>query len=250
MSVWAIADLHLAISVPEKKMDDFGPPWQEYTQKIAARWQAVVQPDDLVLLPGDICWAMRVEEAQLDLEWIHALPGTKVMIRGNHDYWWTSLNKIEKILPPSIHLIQNNAYHWHDIGIAGSRLWDDLSEFTFKEVINYVPNPKAKKLTEEEWDPEEGERIFLRELNRLETSLKALKKDAKRRIVMTHYPPISVDVKESRVSKLLEKYHVDVCVFGHIHNVKKDQPLFGERNGIRYILVAADYIDFHPVKIF
>jgi len=96
MAVWAIADLHLALGIPEKKMDAFGEPWIDYTDKIAQNWNQLIDKDDLVLIPGDISWAMRTEDAKIDLDWIHALPGTKVMLRGNHDHWWSSLSKVEQ----------------------------------------------------------------------------------------------------------------------------------------------------------
>lgn len=249
MAVWAIADLHLALAIPEKKMDAFGAPWIDYTTKIKEGWLSHIKPDDLVLIPGDISWAMRIEDAAIDLNWIHDLPGTKVMIRGNHDYWWTSLSKIERILPPSVHLIQNNVFNWKDYTIAGARLWD-CTAFSFNDYIEFKENPRAKKLTEKEADPAEADRIFQREIGRLELSLKSFNKDARVRIVMTHYPPISADLDPSTVSALLEKYQAQTCVFGHLHNVRKTSSLFGERNGIRYLLTSCDYLDFIPKLLY
>lgn len=248
MPVWAIADLHLSFGVPNKNMDIFGEQWVGYTDKIRHNWIANISPDDLILIPGDISWAMRPEEAKPDLDWIHSLPGTKVILRGNHDYWWTSLSKIEKIMPPSIHIIQNNAFQWHDIGIAGSRLWDS-SEFSFNEYITFSENPKAKKISHEDSDKAEAEKIFQRELGRLELSLKALNKNAKFRIAMTHYPPISADLQNSQTAALLEKYNVNTCVFGHLHNVKQNIPMFGTKNNINYILTSCDYTNFMPIKL-
>ena len=121
--IWALADLHLAHSVPSKNMAVFGPVWEGYMDKMAASWKELVKPDDLVLLPGDITWAMKLEEAKIDLAWIDSLPGTKVLIRGNHDYWWSSAKKMSEMFPPSVHFIHNNAYHFNDIAIGGSRLW-------------------------------------------------------------------------------------------------------------------------------
>jgi uncharacterized protein len=248
MVVWALADLHLALGVPEKNMDFFGPPWVGYISKIQKHWLELIQPDDLILIPGDISWAKMPEDAKIDLDWIDKLPGTKVMIKGNHDYWWTSLSKLEKILPPSIHLIQNNSFQWKDISIGGSRLWD-TNEYNFENYIEYVANPRAKPANQEELDPQEIEKIFTRELGRLEHSLKSLSKTAVKRIVMTHYPPIDAELHPSRASAILEKYKVDICVFGHLHNFKKDIPAFGNKNGIQYILTAGDYLDFCPVKL-
>lgn len=248
MAVWAIADLHLSFGVPDKTMDLFGAQWTDHPEKVKANWLKLIAPEDLVLIAGDISWAMHPEQAKVDLEWIDALPGTKVMIRGNHDYWWTSISKVEKILPPSMHLIQNNAYKWGDISIGGARLWD-TPDYTFGEWIDYKDNPKAKKLTTEPINAEETVRIFERELMRLESSLKAMDSQAGTRIVMTHYPPISGTLMDSAVSKLLEKYHIDICVFGHLHNLKQGVQLFGKKNGISYYLTACDFLNFVPLKI-
>ncbi|MCH9608656.1 MAG: hypothetical protein S4CHLAM45_12370 [Chlamydiales bacterium] len=232
MHIWAIADLHLAKGVPNKKMDVFGPNWVNYMDKIEENWRAVVTPDDLVLIAGDISWAMKMEEAKIDLKWIDTLPGTKVLIRGNHDYWWSSATKVRAALPPSLHIVQNDAFVWNGVSIGGARLWD-TDEFSF--------NPHVEKdLTRE--------KIFLRELNRLELSLKALTTD--RRIVMTHYPPIGADLEPTRASKLLEKYKVNDCIFGHLHNVQKGQLPFGESGGVHYQLTACDYLGFKPYCLF
>lgn len=247
MSVWAIADLHLSFGVPDKAMDVFGEKWKDHPDKLSHHWHKHITADDLVLLPGDISWAMHSEEAIPDLQWIDALPGTKVMIRGNHDFWWNSLSKLEKILPKSIHLIQNNAFQWKDIAICGARLWD-TPEFSFSPFIDYADNPRAKKLSEVD-APDNAEKIFLRELGRLEMSLKALPKNISTSIAMTHYPPIGAELHPSRASALLEKYHVSACVFGHLHNVKPHALPFGIKNNVRYAFVAADYIDFMPIQI-
>ena len=105
MNIWAIADLHLAFGDPKKDMGVFGPSWEGYAEKIRTHWVSLVAPQDLVLIPGDISWAMDLQTARTDLEWIDALPGTKVMIKGNHDYWWSSLSKVRVMLPPNIHII-------------------------------------------------------------------------------------------------------------------------------------------------
>lgn len=248
MSIWAIADLHLSFGVPDKKMDVFGDHWKNHAETIQKNWTQLICKEDLVLIPGDISWAMKTEDAQPDLDWIHQLPGTKVILRGNHDYWWESLSKVEKILPPSIHLIQNNFYQWENVFIAGARLWD-TPEYTFGEYIDYTPNSRSKKLTEEPADPAEIEKLFTRELARLEMSLKSLPKQPGLRIAMTHYPPIGANLTPSRASLLLEKYQINICVFGHLHNVKKGIPLFGTNNGIEYRLTSCDYLNFTPLLL-
>lgn len=246
MTIWAIADLHLAFGQPEKTMDIFGDPWVGYTDKIKTHWLENIREEDLVLIPGDISWAMKLSDAQKDLDWIHHLPGTKILLRGNHDYWWSSLKQIEAILPPSLHLVQNNAFHWNHVTIGGARLWD-TSEYQFKSYINYVKNPREKQLAEE--NGPDSDKIFQRELGRLEMSLKALSPDCSIRIAMTHYPPISADLAASNASCIMEKYGVHYCVFGHLHNIKKNIPLFGTKNKISYFLTSADYLEFKPLKI-
>lgn len=247
MAIWTIADLHLSFGVPDKGMEVFGEQWRGHPEKLRSHWLQLINQNDLVLLPGDISWAMRLEDAKCDLDWIHALPGTKVMIRGNHDYWWSSQKKLEKILPPSIHMIHNSAFTWNNITIGGARLWD-TPEYSFGDFIHYVDNPRANTLTKSD-DPKEAEKIFEREIGRLEYSLKQLSKDAAIRIAMTHYPPIGADLQPSRVSAILEKYKVSFCVFGHLHNAKHNALPFGTKNGVRYVLTSSDYLDFCPVKL-
>lgn len=247
-SVWAIADLHLSFGVPNKKMDLFGDRWKDHAEKIEEKWRFCVQEEDLVLIPGDISWAMRISEAAPDLAWIGRLPGTKVMIRGNHDYWWDSLLKIQPILPSSCHLIQNNSFFWEGIAIGGTRLWD-VPGLNFSPYIDFKEGSKKPA----EWTPDqikENEKIYERELQRLETSLKKMPPRGTKKIVMTHYPPIGPHLEETAASKMMEKYGVEVVVFGHLHNIKQDIPLFGSKGGVRYYLTACDYLkDFTPLLI-
>lgn len=246
MSIFAIADLHLAKAIPDKTMEFFGEPWARYMERIEENWRRLVKPKDLVLVPGDISWAKREEDALIDLNWIDQLPGTKLLLRGNHDYWWASAGRVRKMLPPSLKALQNDSFEWEGFSIGGSRLWD-TSEYGFNGYIEMIDNPKAAKMHEKE-APEEQEKIFLRELHRLELSLQTLKPSL-RKLAMTHYPPIGPDMLPSRASALLEKYGIELCVFGHLHNVKKNIPLFGEARGVRYILTAGDYLSFIPVQI-
>lgn len=249
MSVWALSDPHLAFGVPSKSMDVFGPQWQNYAEKIRENWLKLIKAEDLVLLPGDICWALKLEEALVDLRWIDALPGTKVMIRGNHDYWWSSNSKMAKVMPPSIHFIHNNAFDWNDISIGGTRLWD-TQEYNFNQIIDFQPNPRAHEKPPQEESVEEQEKIFLRELERLRMSLKCLNPNAKKRIAMTHYPPIGIDLKPSKTAEILEEFKIDVCAFGHLHNVKPHAASFGQARGVRYLFTSCDYLNFVPLKVF
>ena len=247
MAVWALADLHLSFGVPNKEMDVFGEQWHDHGTKIKERWLERIAPTDLVLLAGDISWGMTPDQAKPDLDWIAALPGTKVLVKGNHDYWWSSLGKAQQVLQPSMHLIQNNTFMWNQIGIGGTRLWD-TPEYGFSE---YIPMKEYTTIKHTPVDEhQDDEKIFVRELGRLENSLRAIPKHAAIRIAMTHYPPIGPDLKPTRATALLKKYGINVCVFGHLHGVIKDSLPFGELDGIRYIYTACDYVNFTPVKIF
>lgn len=247
MTIWAIADPHLSFGVANKSMEAFGPLWKDYTKKIEQAWKERVHPDDLVLIAGDISWALRLEDVIPDLQWIDSLPGIKVMIKGNHDLWWDSLSKLKKILPPSIHCIYNNSFTWKGVSIGGTRLWD-TREYNFDPFIHFQENSNAKKNKTIPQEKDE-EKIFLRELERLKLSLKSLDPNASFRIAMTHYPPISADLKPSRTSLLLEEFNINVCAFGHLHSVKKDALPFGETRGIRYVLTSCDYLNFEPIRI-
>jgi len=231
MAIWAIADLHLSLGVPSKTMEIFGPQWSRYIERMRDHWVHYVQQDDLVLIAGDISWAMRLEEALPDLQWIESLPGTKAMIRGNHDYWWSSPTKVRSILPPSLHIIQHDAWEWQGYSIGGTRLWD-TEEYHYSTPC--TPDP-------------EREKIYARELLRLEMSLKAM--SSAHKLVMTHYPPLGTDLKPSRVSKLLTQYGVTDCVFGHMHGLDAAQNYFGTCEGVRYHLTASDYLSFVPKRI-
>ncbi len=244
MKIWAIGDLHLSFGVPDKSMGVFGPAWENYEERIASFWKKVVSDEDLVLLPGDISWAMRLPEALIDLEWIAKLPGKKVMIRGNHDYWWPSQKKLESALPPSIFALHNNAITFGDVTIGGTRLWD-TNEFSYNEAILFRGDPPTTSKEKND----EDEKIFLRELERLKLSLNAMSKEAKHRLVMLHYPPIGPKALPTKTSQLLEEAKIDICVFGHLHSIKKEANLSYELNGIRYQCVSADYINFKLEKL-
>ncbi len=250
MRIWAIADLHLSFGTPNKSMDVFGPEWEKHADQIAESWKSLIHAEDLVLIPGDISWAMRPEEALPDLEWIEKLPGTKVLLKGNHDFWWGSLKKIATLLPPSLHLVQNNVFRWKDVAIGGTRLWDS-EEYSFNSFIEFRENPRQKKSGPEDAAQEDlSEKIFERELLRLEMSLSQFPTDVKVRIAMTHYPPIGSNLEPSRASQILEKHGVGICVFGHLHNIKAGISLFGEARGVRYVLASADYLRFKPILLF
>lgn len=245
MAIWAIGDLHLSFGIKGKEMGVFGAEWDKHYEKIASFWDEHVKAEDLVLIPGDISWAMHIEEAKADLAWIHERPGTKFFIRGNHDYWCHAASKVRQILLPSIHLVWSDAFLWNDIAICGTRLWDS-PEYEFSP---YIEMKKPVKESTKEENREESEKVFRREVMRLESSLKLLDQKARLKICMVHYPPISADLKDSEVSKLLEAYNVNICVFGHLHSLRPNQTLFGTKNGIEYHLVSCDWLNFRLQKL-
>ena len=250
MRIWALADLHLALSVPEKSMEVFGSSWKEYVKRIEENWSRQVGKGDLVLLPGDISWASHLDEALIDLRWIDQLAGTKVILKGNHDYWWPSNKQLRERLPPSIQFVHNTVFNWNGVSVGGTRLWDS-DEYSFEPIIEEVKSSLVGKKREENSFGQEQQnmKIFERELNRLEISLKQLDQKARLRIAMTHYPPIGLDLEDSRASRILEKHRVDICVFGHLHNVKMGGSIFGRKNQILYLLVSADYLNFSPLNL-
>ncbi|WP_348663678.1 metallophosphoesterase [Chlamydia vaughanii] len=245
MQIYGIADLHLAIGVPEKTMEIFGEPWISYHEKIRERWEKIVNPEDVVFLPGDISWAMHLEQAKEDFAFLGTLPGTKYMIRGNHDYWSSaSATKISKVLPENLHyLSQGYAIFEPKKAIVGVRLWDSPTIHVAPECFQ-TPSLGKKEFTEKD------EQIFLREQGRLQRALEAVPKEVEQIIVMTHYPPISSDGSKGPIAEMLENNgKVTHCLFGHMHKVRAPLEGFGKIRGIEYRLVAADYIDFVPQVI-
>jgi predicted phosphohydrolase len=231
MRIWGLSDLHLSFS-SDKPMDVFGDHWAGHADKMAAAWDALVAPDDVVLCPGDLSWAMKLEGAAADLSWIAARPGRlKILTRGNHDYWWSAIGKVRAALPPGLVALQNDAVDVGEVVVCGSRLWSC---------------PGAL-----DWD-EHDEKIYLREVERLKLSLTAARRLAGTRPIVAaiHYPPFDRLQQPTAYSALLEEHGVDVCVFGHLHGRRAHRTAFvGDRGGVRYHLIACDAVDFRPIPV-
>jgi predicted phosphohydrolase len=228
MRIFALADLHLGDAVG-KPMDIFGPVWERHAEKIDRNWRARVGPEDWVLVPGDISWAMKLEDALPDLRFIDALPGRKVLLKGNHDFWWTSRGKVEALLPPSLRLLQNDAVDLGGgIGLVGTRGWSP---------------PDAPRATDQD------RKIYAREVGRLALSLKDAAGRFDRLVAMLHYPPVYMGLGETGFVPLLREAGVRVCVYGHLHGIDHRYAVRGEQGGIRYYFVAADATGFAPVEI-
>ena len=231
MKVFAISDLHLSVN-NKKPMDIFGPAWDNYVDKIFADWNEKVEDDDVVLLAGDFSWAMKLEDSVSDFKLLENLKGRKVIIRGNHDYWWKSISAVRKILPKNFYAIQNDAIKFGEYIICGTRLWN-------------LPYDN-KKFSEED------DKIFKREMIRLQMTLENAKKlqtDGEKIVCMLHYPPYTTKEEDNDVTKMLEEFEVDAVVYGHIHAYLK-QNLRLEKNGVKYFLTSCDLVGNKLVTIF
>ena len=234
MAIYAIADLHLSFS-EDKPMDIFGDNWENHEQKIKEDWTKKVTDKDLVVLPGDFSWAMNIEDTYLDFKYLNELPGKKLLLKGNHDYWWTTLKKMRAYLEENdfntIDFIYNNSYCYENYIITGTRGWS----------LN---------------DLEGNGKILNRELGRLELSLQeGITKFGtdKEILVFMHYPPITnsaiLNNLELKFVNVMKKYNVKRCMYGHLHSRSHKDAIEGVVDGIQFNLVSGDYLDFKLMKI-
>ena len=227
MQIYAIADLHLSLT-SEKPMDVFGEAWRGHAEKLERNWRERVQDDDLVLIPGDISWAMQLSAALPDLSFIGNLPGKKILLKGNHDYWWSAIGRVRSLLPAGMRAIQNDAIVEDNIGICGTRGWLCPGSNNFNA---------------------EDQKIYLRELDRLSLSLASLPA-VETKIAMLHFPPFLDKEKGSGFTERMEDAGVQIVVYGHLHGEANRYAFEGERNGITYHCVAADKLDFAPKRTY
>ena len=226
MRVFAIADPHLSRADP-KPMDIFGPGWEGHPEAFFEGWRETVAEGDLVLVPGDISWAMRFEDALQDLEDIARLPGTKVLLRGNHDYWWPSISKLRAGLPEGMHAIQNDALELHGVVVAGTRGWICPGSHGFDQ---------------------NDEKIYRREIDRLRLSLRAAERlDGLYSVVMLHFPPTNARLEPSELLEAVVHAAPDALVFGHVHGGA--EPVLAQVQGMDVHFVAADALGFRPKEI-
>lgn len=224
MKVYAISDLHISTNT-NKPMDIFGGNWVGYLDKIKTDWEQKVNDDDIVLIGGDISWAMNIEDAKKDIETLTGLKGKKVFIKGNHDYWWSGIGKVRDMLPYSFYALQNDSMRFDGFVVCGSRCWS-------------VPGAP-------DFD-ERDRKIYLREVERLKLSLASAKKmmqDGDKLIALIHYPPFNVKRENSLFTDLFEENKVDIVVYGHLHgkDVRSDKLVV--KNGIKYYLTSCDQVD-------
>ncbi len=228
MALYAIGDLHLSFA-QEKPMDIFGELWKNHGERVKQFWLSNVNNQDTVLVPGDISWALRLGDARQDLEWLNALPGRKIMVKGNHDYWWQSISKLNQAFPDMVFL-QNSYVKYEDYAICGTRGW-------------LCPN--SANFTEHDY------KIYRREVLRLRNSLEQAANDKwEKIIVMMHFPPTNEKHETSEFTKLAEAYQVEKVIYAHLHGENYYCAGFqGVRNEVEYYLVSCDYLQCKPLII-
>ena len=230
MAIFAISDLHLSTTC-DKPMNVFSSKWDNYTDKMRENWNKIVSENDYVIIPGDISWATYLEDAVTDFEYIHSLNGKKLISKGNHDYWWTTLNKMNLFLNEngfdSISIMKNTAYMIGDTAICGTRGW-------------IIPSSAVG----------EDAKIFEREKQRLILSLEdASAMGAKNIICAMHYPPVSKESENSEFLDIMNAYGVKRCIYGHLHGISHASAPIGIFSGIKLQLVSCDYLNFIPMLI-
>lgn len=233
MNIYALSDLHLSF-MAEKPMDVFGGEWENYTEKIKENWQSVVKDDDIVLIAGDISWAMKIEETKKDFDFIKSLNGKKILIKGNHEYWWKSISSVRSVLPQDVYALQNDSIKIDNFVFAGTRGW------VVPESVNDQNFSK------------EDEKIYNREAIRLELTLESMqkkRKDGDFIVCLMHFPPFNSKREDSLFTELFEKYKVDVVVYGHLHKSAGRQTKEYVKNGVKYYLTSADLVNMKPVLI-
>lgn len=223
MSIYALSDFHLSFGVGDKPMNVFGDKWNQYEEKIRENWNNEVKEDDTVIMAGDFSWATYLEDSLEDFNFLNSLKGNKIMLKGNHDYWWTTLNKLNKFVDSNdiknVKFLHNNFYSMGEYTICGTRYW------SYDE------------------DTEDNAKIFNRELERAKISLEAAKKayPENKIIFVTHYPP------DENIINLVKTYNVKYWIYGHIHSNYEENLV--KINGIETYLTSSDYLGFKPLKI-
>ena len=230
MKIYAISDLHLSHQV-EKPMDLFGENWTGYEEKIKKSWNETVG-DGIGVIAGDLSWGMNYKESEKDIEFIKSLSGTKIVIRGNHDYWWSSITRVREAFGPTVHALQNDAVRLDGVVFCGTRGW---------------------KVPERRWTQKaDDKKIFDREVIRLELALQdaiAKRRENDRLVVVIHYPPFNATRDDSPFTQLMEKYKVDACIYGHLHGNQGRHELLVTKNGIKYYLTSCDLLDHKVASI-
>ena len=230
MSLFVIGDLHLSLSV-DKPMDVFGGQWENYEKKLLDGFSAV-KPDDTVVLLGDLSWGLNFEQAREDFRFIEGLPGRKLVVKGNHDYWWATVSKLERLLAESgvnsVKFLHNTSFQYENMALCGTRGW----------------------FFEEEKSGAHDEKVFNRELCRLRASLEhGASRGVGETLCFLHYPPLYEGYRCDEIVDMMNEYGVKRCYYAHLHGAGRGRAIEGTYRGITYALVSADHVDFKPVEI-
>lgn len=225
MSLFAIADTHLSFGT-NKPMDSF-PGWENYTDRLKENWNKIIDNDDFVVIAGDISWAMNFDELKVDFDFINKLNGKKIILKGNHDYWWNTMSKMNKFIEENqfdtITILHNSAFDFDDFSVCGSRGWFFDSE------------------------EEHNEKVLNREVMRVKTSIECAKNDEK--IVFLHYPPVTENQCCDEILNLLKEKRIKKCYYGHLHGGAAKYAFDDNFDGIDFKLISADRLKFVPLLI-
>lgn len=228
MALFAIADTHISISTG-KTMSVFSG-WSDYEQRLKENWQAVVGEDDTVVIAGDVSWAMSLEEGIEDFAFLDSLPGKKLLMKGNHDYWWSTKKKADEFFAhngfSTLNILHNNAYEVGSLAVCGTRGW----------------------FFDAQADAER--KIVLREAGRLRTSILAAKQTGLEPVVFLHYPPITLTQKCSEIYEVLTEQGITRCYYGHLHSFSHQSAFIGESDGIQFSIISGDYLRFCPIPVY
>lgn len=226
MSLYVIGDTHLSFGT-DKPMDIFGG-WNDYTERLKNNWQRLVNENDTVVINGDISWAMSLDEAFGDFEFLNSLNGNKIILKGNHDFWWSTKTKIEKFFKENgfdtLKILHNNAYRVGEFSVAGSRGWF--------------------------FDDEADSKVMARECARIERSILAAKELGGETVVFLHYPPVSQTKDCEQIIEVLARHKIKRCYYGHLHGTAAKYAFCGEKYGIDFRLCSADYLEFCPKCVY
>ena len=232
MSLYVIGDIHLTFSDPSKTMEVF-PGWENYQERIEKNWLETVKPEDTVVIAGDLSWGMSLQQAEPDFRFINGLPGRKLILKGNHDYWWVTKKKMETFFAENgfdtLNIIHNNHYAYENYGICGTRGW-----------VNGTDGSRDVQ----------DEKVLKREVQRLETSIKSAVEAGLEPLVFMHYPPIFASNFNYDILEILYRYNIKECYYGHIHGRSAHELCVKNTyDGVNFHLISGDYIHFMPEKV-
>ena len=228
MALFAIGDTHLSLATG-KSMNIFGG-WSDYEQRLETNWRRLITDSDTVVIAGDISWCMNLEQGLKDFEFLNSLPGRKIILKGNHDYWWATKKKADEFFSKhsfdTLNILHNNTYTAGDFAICGTRGWFFDAE------------------------SDADKKVVLREAGRLRASIAAAKETGLEPVVFLHYPPLSITQKCDEIYNVLVEEKITRCYYGHLHSYSHNGAFIGECEGIRFSLISSDFLQFCPALVY